>query len=1046
MTVDLVLLSGVSYRGTEIAGSRVRDVLALLAAHPRADCSTTRLAGALWPDEQPERPAKAVQVLVSRARARLGAESIATTPTGYRLTLDDRQVDTSAVLLHAAAGEQRARDGDHAAALAQAEAGLALCTGAQSWDSGFTDGPLSQLRAARLPTYRSLLRVHALALSRLGRRTEAMGPLGELVQRHPRDEEVLAELLRCEAAIMGSATALARYDAYQRALREDLGSDPGAALRTLHLELLRSELPTVRRGVQYEPNLLLGRADDVAKVTELLRASRVTSIVGAGGLGKTRLAHVVSRAAEQRTVHFVALAGVTTDADVAGEVASVLGVGEPRPTSSVGRLAAPKNAVDGIVDALGPGPALLVLDNCEHVVRGAAELVQALVSASGDLRVLTTSRAPLVISSEAVYPLPELSMATSIELFEQRARAARPGVELPPEAVRELCVHLDGLPLAVELAAARVRVMSVGEIARHINDRFALLRGGTRDTPPRHRTLHAVIDWSWQLLEPAARAAMRALSIFPGGFSAEAARRLVDGAEDILLVLQQLVDQSLLKVADTGLGTRFRMLETVREFSAARRAEAAETTAVTERFLAWARDFGVARHESVFSADLVSFVEDTRAEQDNLMQALRYGLDREDGATVAATSAVLGGLWIVESNFTRSTSLTGETGWVLSHYRPERAFVEAARTALVLCTVSAFLIQRTRPVRLLATLRRFPSAPPDSLTRAAQIVLCSLTEGLGSLFALCNHEEPLVAGMADYVASHVLEAGNDLDGALSAARRMLAVVEDCGTLWIQAVAHSRVGELCLQAEPGDTALRHLSVATAALEKLGAWTSVARARWAIVLAHLQRGALDETERALAEATRFGDDDGAGLPMFEVAVRAEIHLARGEIDAGLHEWRIAAHRLRAGESTLLGQWPLEVQSVCVVAHAHHGRTDLVADITALLRPVLSSMITAAQPAEFPVCGAALLALALADPGPADDPRATRLKARMIALAERLRYPRNFQPTMTVARIRRLAERSAYAHAVSSYTDLDHAGLRTEVLAALSEHDQLTGSGRA
>ena len=177
--------------------------------------------------------------------------------------------------------------------------------------------------------------------------------------------------------------------------------------------------------------------------------------------------------------------------------------------------------------ALAPGPALLVLDNCEHVVRSAADLVHALVSLTEELRVLTTSRAPLGLSSESVYLLPELDLDTTAELFRQRARAVRPDADLPADAVRELCGGLDGLPLAVELAAARVRVMSVAEIARRLDDRFAVLRGGPRDAPQRHRTLDAVIDWSWNLLDPAGQAAMRALSVFPGGFTADAARHLL---------------------------------------------------------------------------------------------------------------------------------------------------------------------------------------------------------------------------------------------------------------------------------------------------------------------------------------------------------------------------------------------------------------------------------------------------------------------------------------------------------------------------------------
>jgi hypothetical protein len=351
---------------------------------------------------------------------------------------------------------------------------------------------------------------------------------------------------------------------------------------------------------------------------------------------------------------------------------------------------------------------------------------------------------------------------------------------------------------------------------------------------------------------------------------------------------------------------------------------------------------------------------------------------------------------------------------------------------------------------MLATLRRFPPAPPDSPARATQIVLCALGDGLDSLYALCDADEPLLAGMAGYVASYVLETGNDPDGALRAARRTLTAAEAGASPWMQAIAHARIGELGLQAGLGDT-VRHLNIALAAVEKLGAWTTATRVRWAIALASLQCGAVDETERLLDDAARSGAEDAAGLPMFDVAVRAEIQLARGEIDQGLREWRRAAERLRPGGGVAPGYWPLEVESVCVVAHAGHDRLDLVEDVTALLPRALSSVITSptARPTEFPAYGAALLAMAMAGPCRAGDPRSARLAARMIALAECLRYARGFQPTMSPVFIRRAAEqadRLAYADAVASYASLDHDELRAEILALLAEQERLTGSGHA
>lgn len=263
---------------------------------------------------------------------------------------------------------------------------------------------------------------------------------------------MLTELLRGESATAGPSAALARYETYRRGLRDELGTEPGTGLKAVQRELRRGGTPAVRHGVLLEPNQLLGREEDITAVLRLLRTARAVTVVGPGGLGKTRLAHAVGHRAEQRVVHFVPLAGVTTDSDVAAEVAAALGAGERRPGGVGGH--APADPVAAVRAALGTGPALLILDNCEQVVRGAADLARGLVSASKDLRVLATSRAPLDLTSEALYALPELGPDMAAELFTQRARAARPDVDLPPHAVAELCRHLDGLPLAVELAAA----------------------------------------------------------------------------------------------------------------------------------------------------------------------------------------------------------------------------------------------------------------------------------------------------------------------------------------------------------------------------------------------------------------------------------------------------------------------------------------------------------------------------------------------------------------------------------------------------------------
>jgi hypothetical protein len=556
---------------------------------------------------------------------------------------------------------------------------------------------------------------------------------------------------------------------------------------------------------------------------------------------------------------------------------------------------------------------------------------------------------------------------------------------------------------------------------------------------------------------------MRALSVFPGGFTADAAQHLLSA--DILPVLEQLADKSLLKVVDTASGTRYRMLETVREFAAAHRDDSGETDRVTSGFLAWARDFGAAHHDTVLTGDDLPAFEVVQAEQDNLVQALRHGIDRKDAGTVAAVSAVLGGLWMAESSFARLTALAEDTSRILSRFRPEPDLVEPTRTSLVLGALSGFLLRGPSPARFLVGLRRLPLAPPDTFARAAQAVLNALDgppeAGFAALQALGDSDQPLLAGMASTVASYASEEAADLDGALAAARRALAAFERCGSAWLRTAAHSRIGELCLQvdeADSGDDALRHLSAALSVAEAFGAWSSANRLREAIVLANLQRGELDEAERELKLTTPRDADDPWDMSMFDTAVRAEIALGRGDADAGLRLWRGAAAALRRGRSgdlPNLEPWALQVQAIAVVAHAQHGELGLVAEITDSL-PGLLSVLTAdpdppsetpAPPsASLPVWGTLLLALAMTDLDRAQragDERAARSGARMIALAERFGFC-GFRPTTSVARARRAAQDAdgpAYADAVSSYAGLDPGALRAVARAALQVRARLS-----
>ncbi|MDX6724013.1 MAG: hypothetical protein QOD73_2417, partial [Solirubrobacteraceae bacterium] len=485
MTVALTLLGDVRWRGAPVAGERSQALLAALAAAGGRPVRSERLIDLVWGDEAPADAAKGLQVLVSRTRSALGADAILRDAAGYRLGLDPGEVDCVrlAALVRDAA---TALDEDAVRAAALSREALALEDGRPA--AGDEADPLTEVRRAAEGDLAAARVILAQASSRTGAHAEALPRLEAAHLTRADDEALLADLLRSEAVVRGTGAALERYERYRQDLLDRLGTNPGERLHRAHRDLLALDRP-VRSGVRYDASSLRGRDRDVERLRALLTDARVVSIIGPGGLGKTRLAHVLARDAAQPVVHVVELVGVTTAEDVVGEVGSVLGV---RDSVSARRTLTPEQRLDlrgRIAQRLAQGPNLVVLDNCEHVVDAVAELVAFLVSTTADLRVLTTSRAPLEIGAEHVYRLGELEPADAAALFCDRALAARPGAELPEDLVRSIVTRLDGLPLAIELAAAKVRAMAVEEIDRRLEDRFALLRGGDRSAPDRHQTL-----------------------------------------------------------------------------------------------------------------------------------------------------------------------------------------------------------------------------------------------------------------------------------------------------------------------------------------------------------------------------------------------------------------------------------------------------------------------------------------------------------------------------------------------------------------------------
>ena len=374
----------------------------------------------------------------------------------------------------------------------------------------------------------------------------------------------------------------------------------------------------------------------------LLATTRLLTLTGPGGIGKTRIALEVGRAVGadlSKQVGLVDLAPLTDGALVAQAVASTAGVIEH----------ADRPLLSSLVDALGARQLLLILDNCEHLVVACAQLADALLAGCPHLRILATSREPLGITGEVLFPVPTLSLPDAVRLFVERAQAVQPALELDENAVASICQRLDGLPLAIELAAARTRLLSLDEIGARLADRFGLLTTGSRTAPARQQTLRATLDWSYDLLSAAEQRLLERLAVFVGGWTLAAAEVVCSGegleARELLDVLGRLVDKSL--VVSTG--SRYRLLESVREFGAEHLAQRGERECLEGRHAAYFLELAE-RGE----ADLLGPREDEalavfEAELDNLRAALRWLLARRRTAEAQRLGAALGLVWFFRS-------------------------------------------------------------------------------------------------------------------------------------------------------------------------------------------------------------------------------------------------------------------------------------------------------------------------------------------------------------------------------------------------------------
>ncbi|ATY98262.1 MULTISPECIES: BTAD domain-containing putative transcriptional regulator [Streptomyces] len=618
-------------RPVRVPELKVRALLALLLSEEGRPVSADRIVDELWGAKLPANPTGVLQTKVWQLRRALedaepgGRELVVSLAPGYRLGAEGDAVDAGR--FHRLTARARSADDPRERAGLLADA-LALWRGPAFAD--FADEEFARATRDRLEEQRlTVLEEQAEVRLELGEHALVADELGDLVALHPLRERLRTAHIRALYLAGRQGAALSSYADLRERLAEDLGVDPGPELAALHRSILVQDpglaaAPSPATSVVRPPtNLpaalteLIGRSGAIEELRTLLGTGRLVTLTGAGGVGKTQLAlATASRLLDRfpggvRLAEFAALdpsrgpAGAGRERSAASPagvhevVGAVLGVRDDSSPNPAG--GAPLAPVDRLAHALGDEPALLVFDNCEHVIDEVAELAEQLLKAAPQLRILATSQKPLGITGEhlqEVEPLrrPEpgtgldpdtVRQFSAVRLFEARARAAAPHFVLDRsnvEAVVSVCRRLDGIPLALEMAATRVRALGVTELAARLDDRFPLLAVGSRSAPERQRTLRSVIDWSWGLLGEQERTVLRRLAVHSDGATLDAAEAVCaaegPGGPPVLDLLARLVDCSLVVMADGTDGPRYRLLESVAAYCAERLRESGESERV----------------------------------------------------------------------------------------------------------------------------------------------------------------------------------------------------------------------------------------------------------------------------------------------------------------------------------------------------------------------------------------------------------------------------------------------------------------------------------
>ena len=691
-----------------VRGAKQRALLALLALQRGRPVSADRLIDVLWGDGQASHPANALQAQIGQLRRTFGAAAILTSEAGYALAVGPDDVDVVRFAQLVAEGKRLAGGGEAALASAVLGEALGLRRGeplAEFADAGFADAERVHLEELTLVA----VEARAGADLMLGRHGELAAELEALCRQHPLRERLWELRILALYQAGRQAEALRAYTEVRDRLVDELGIDPGPALRELQARILAQDpslapssavpssavpssaappsvapVPAAARpasagNLRARLSRFVGRAAELGQLREAVRSSRLVTLTGPGGAGKTRLAVEVAAAlrAEHRDgAWLIELAGVVEPDGVAPAAAAALGAG----AAALPGAQPAGSATDLIVRYLAGRSLVVVLDNCEHVIGEAAALADTLAGAVPGLRLIATSREPLGVPGEVLVPVGGLAPLAAVELFVDRARAVRPGF-LPNgpgpggDVIEDICRRLDGLPLAVELAAARLRALPLATLAERLDDRFRLLSHGARTALPRQQTLRAVVDWSYDLLFSDERRLFSRLAAFTGGCGLTAAEAVCADeqvpADEILDVLSRLVDKSLVVAPGDGGEARFSQLQTLWQYGRDRLTESGEAAAIRARHAAYYRQLAGQAHQGLRGAAGPVWRDRLVTESGNLRAALDWYIAADDADAALSLTSGMAWLWFINGDFLEGARWLGDALGAEGPRRPE---------------------------------------------------------------------------------------------------------------------------------------------------------------------------------------------------------------------------------------------------------------------------------------------------------------------------------------------------------------------------------------